>query len=135
ACLFTVPERTLRLVAAEPLTAAGKPRPKFRAFYYSTVTDASAEQVLRWYALRWSVEVAFRDAKQQMGFAQPQGWTQPAALRTAPALMLLYTAIVLWFAREGRRRYRTPRWPWYRGKTVVSFADMLAALRMAMLRH
>lgn len=136
ACLHTVPERTLRLVAAEPLTASGKPRPKLRAFYYSTATDASATQVLRWYAQRWSVEVAFRDAKQQLGFAQPQGWTAPAALRTAPALMLLYTAVVLWFRQEGRRQYHRPRWPWYRGqKGVVSFAGMLATLKTAVLRH
>jgi hypothetical protein len=135
ACLYTVPERTLRLVAAEPLTTSGKPRPKFRAFYYSTATGASAEQVLQWYTLRWSIEVAVRDAKQQMGFTQPQGWTQPAALRTAPALMLLYSAIVLWFREEGRRSYRKPLWPWYRSKKAVSFADMLSTLRMAMLRH
>src|SRR5207302_11033700 len=50
ACLWTVPQRLLRMVAVEPLTAAGTPRPKLRAFYYSTATDADAAQVLRWYA-------------------------------------------------------------------------------------
>ena len=135
ACLYTVPGRRLRLVATEPLSASGKPRPELRAFYYSTATDADAAQVLRWYALRWTIEVAFHDAKQQMGFGQPQGWSEPAVQRTAPTLMLLYSAIVLWFREEGHAKYRKPIWPWYRNKTAVSFADMQATLRMEMLRH
>jgi len=135
ACLFTVPERLLRLLAVEPLTASGKPRHKYRAFYYSTDTNADATQVLQWYALRWTIEVAIHDAKQQMGFNQPQGWSKPAALRTAPTLMLLYSTIVLWFTREGHTHYRKPIWPWYRHKTTISFADMLVTLRLQMLRH
>jgi hypothetical protein len=135
ACLYTVPERTLRLVATEPLTASGKPRPRYGAFYFSTASDAGAEQVLQWYALRWTIEVAFHDAKQQMGFGQPQGWSEQAVQRTAPTLMLLYSVIVLWFREQGHARYRKPIWPWYRHKTAISFADMQATLRMEMLRH
>ena len=134
-CLHTVPERLLRLVAVEPLTASGKPRPKLRAFYYSTASDADATRVLQWYALRWTIEVAIHDAKQQMGFGQPQGWSRGAVLRTAPTLMLLYSMTVLWFRQEGHAKYRRPVWPWYRHKTAISFADMQATLRMQMLRH
>jgi hypothetical protein len=135
ACLYTVPERQLRLVATEPLSAAGKPRPGLRAFYYSTATDADAAAVLKWYALRWTIEVSFRDAKQHMGLGEPQGWSEPAVQRTAPALMLLYGAVVLWFREQGHRAYRKPIWPWYRDKTAISFADMRTTLRMAMLRQ
>jgi hypothetical protein len=134
-CLYTVPGRQLRLVATEPLSASGKPRSKHRAFYFSTAADADAAAVLRWYALRWTIEVAFHDAKQQMGFGQAQGWSEPAVLRTAPTLMLLYSVIVLWFGQEGHAKYRKPIWPWYRNKTAISFADMQQTLRMEMLRH
>ena len=134
-CLYTVPGRLLRMVAVEPLTASGKPRPKHRAFYYSTAADADAVQVLQWYSLRWTIEVSIHDAKQQMGFGQPQGWSEPAVQRTAPTLMLLYSVIVLWFQQEGHRKYRKPVWPWYRHKTAISFADMQATLRLEMLRH
>jgi len=135
ACLYTVPERLLRMVAIEPLSAAGKPRPKRRAFYYSTATCADVIAILQWYALRWTIEVTIHDAKQQLGFGQPQGWTEPAVQRTAPTLMLLYSVVVLWFAQEGHRSYRRPVWPWYRNKTAISFADMLCTLRMCMLRQ
>lgn len=134
-CLYTVPQRPLRLVAVEPLTASGRPRPKHRAFYYSTATGADAAGVLQGYALRWTIEVSIHDAKQQMGFGQAQGWSEPAVLRTAPTLMLLYSAVVLWFRQEGHRKYRKPAWPWYPHKTAVSFADMQATLRMEILRH
>jgi hypothetical protein len=134
-CLHTVPQRTLRMVAVEPLTSSGKPRPKYRAFYYSTTTDTDAPGVLQGYALRWTIEVAIHDSKQQGGLGQAQGWSEPAVLRTAPTLMLLYSVVVLWFTHEGHRVYRKPIWPWYRHKTAISFADMLATLRLQTLRH
>lgn len=129
ACLRTVPQRPLSVVASEPLSASGRPRPKRRAVYYSTVREASAQQVLSWYALRWSMEVSFHDGKQQLGLDQPQGWSPRAVERLAPTLMLLYSLVVLWFADEGHRHYRPPWRPWYGAKVHASFADMLATLR------
>ena len=135
ACFMATPGRLLRVVAAEPLTRGGRPKPKERATFYSTVTSATAGQVLLWYAMRWSVEVAFRDAKQQLGCGQPQGHSRRAVERSTPTLMLLYSLVVLWFAGEGRRRWHAPRLPWYRGKRHPAFADMLAALRQQTLEH
>ena len=43
--------------------------------------------------------------------------------------MLLYSLIVLWFARIGHRHYQAPHRPWYTTKRNPSFADMLATLR------
>ena len=135
ACFMASPGRLLRVVAAEPLTRGGRPKPKERATFYSTVASATAEQVLRWYAMRWSVEVAFRDAKQQLGAGQPQGYTRGAVERSTPTLMLLYSLAVLWFDRAGRHGWQPPRLPWYRGKRHPGFADMLAALRQHTLEH
>jgi hypothetical protein len=118
------PERPLRVVAVEPLTGGRKPQA-----FYSTRHDATADQVIAWYAMRWSVEVAFHDGKQHLGFEEPQGWSRRAVERTAPVAMLLYTLIVLWFAREGHRAYRPLECPWYTSKADPSFADMLVTLR------
>jgi hypothetical protein len=133
ACLFTVPERLLRVVASEPLSEGGRPRSKQRAVYYSTVWAASAQQVLSWYAMRWSIEVTFHDAKQQLGLAQPQGWSERAVRRLAPTLLLLYSVVVLWFAAEGHRHYRPRRGRWYPAEPQPSFAEMLATLRQQCL--
>lgn len=128
--VYAAPDRPLRVVAVEPLTG-GRPVQAF----YSTRHDAAAEQVLTWYAMRWSVEVTFHDAKQHLGFEQPQGWTRQAVERTAPMAMLLYSLIVLWFAKEGHRLYRPLPRPWYPHKKHASFADMLATLRTVSVRQ
>lgn len=125
-----VPDRPLRIVAVEPLTGGRG----WQAFY-STRHDASGEQVLVWYAMRWSIEMAFQSSKTHLGFEEPQGWTRRAVERTAPTAMLLHTLIVLWFARHGHRHYRQPDRPWYRTKRHASFADMLATLRRQSLRE
>jgi hypothetical protein len=121
---YCAPDKPLRVVAVDPLTGGRK-----RQAFYSTLHDATPEQVLAWYAMRWSVEVAFHDAKGHLGFEQPQGWTKRAAQRTAPVAMLLYSLVVLWFDREGHRHWHAPDLPWYAGKARASFADMLATLR------
>jgi hypothetical protein len=131
------PGRLLRVVAAEPRTPGGSPRPKERATFYGTVAAADAERGLLWYAMRWGMEVAIRDAKQQLGAGQPQGYSRGAVERCTPTLMLLYSLVVLWFARlqEGGDRWSPRRLPWYPAKCHPAFADMLAALRKQTLAH
>ena len=97
--------------------------------------NASAEEVITWYAQRRSLEVTFHDSKQHLGFEEPQGWSRKAVERTAPVAMLLYSLIVLWFAREGHRVYKPLDCPWYTTKTAPSFADMLATLRRQSMRQ
>jgi DDE superfamily endonuclease len=121
---YAAPDRALKIVAVEPLSGGRKTQALF-----STCPSDSAEQVLTHYAARWSLEVSFHDAKGQLGFEQPQGWSTRAVQRTAPVAMLLYSLVVLWFSRQGHRHYQPPTRPWYIGKTDASFADMLATLR------
>ena len=94
--------------------------------------------MLTWYAMRWSIEVAFQNSKTHLGFEEPQGWTRRAVQRTAPMAMLLYPGapgIVLWYVRDGHRYYSQPDRPWYRLKRHASFADMLTTLRRQSVRE
>lgn len=122
--VYVAPQRPLRVVAVEARSGGRR-----QEVFYSTCHEAAAEQVITWYAMRWSVEVTFHDSKQYLGFEEPQGWTRRAAERTAPVAMLLYSLIVLWFAREGHRSWQPLDCPWYTSKVDPSFADMLATLR------
>lgn len=128
--MHAAPERPLRVVAVEAV-AGGRGQEAF----YSTCHEATAEAVIAWYASRWSVEVAFHDSKQHLGFEEPQGWSRKAVERTAPLAMLLYSLVVLWFAREGHREYQPLDCPWYTSKAEPSFADMLATLRRRSMRQ
>ena len=128
--VHAAPDRPLRVVAVEA-TKGGRGQEAF----YSTCYDAKAEEVIAWYAARWSIEVSFHDSKQSLGFQEPQGWKRKAVERTAPVAMLLYSLIVLWFASEGHRHDRPLDCPWYTSKSAPSFADMLATLRRKSIRQ
>jgi hypothetical protein len=130
AYLHAAPTRPLRVVTVEALQGG-----RGQEAFYSTCAAATAEQVIGWYARRWSLEVTNHDSKQHLGFEQPQGWTRRAVERTAPMAMLLYSLIVLWFAREGHRHWRPIDCPWYTSKTAPSFGDMLATLRRLSIRQ
>ena len=101
--------------------------------FFTTAVKANAKTVLETIAMRWSLEVAFRDMKQSLGLEDPQSRTRLAVERTAPTAMVLYSLTVMWYAHSGhtlRERWFKPR-PWYRRKTAVSFDDMIATLRQA----
>ena len=105
--------------------------------FFSTDLSMTPEAILEAYAIRWSLEVAFRDSKQFLGFERSQCWTRKAVERTAPFAFVSYAMVVLWFSHQGHRLYPkvvTPV-PWYRHKRSPSFADMHQTARYALLRQ
>jgi hypothetical protein len=124
AYLYDTPDRPLRIVAVEPLQKGCRQRA-----FYSTCIEATAEEVLTWYAQRWSLEVTFHDVKQYLGFEDLPGRTRRAVERTAPIALLLYGLIVQWYVEYAADRDTLPLLPWYRSKQEPSFCDMLLALR------
>ena len=128
--VHAAPERPLRVVATQAMKGG-----RGQEAFYSTCHEATAEEVIAWYAMRWSIEVTNHDSKQSLGFEQPPGWSRRSVERTAPLAMLLYSLIVLWFAREGHRSWRPLACPWYTSKTAPSFADMLSTLRRFSVRQ
>jgi hypothetical protein len=106
-----------------------------RAFF---CTDGNRDpiDILMTYAGRWSLEVCFRDIKQNLGFADSSARKQAAVERTAPFVGYIYTLLVLWFI-EGT--WTTPLAappirPWYRHKRHACFADVLRAAQRVLLR-
>jgi hypothetical protein len=99
--------------------------------FFCTDLATDARFLLEAYARRWCLEVTFHDAKQFLGFADPQCQTPRAVQRTAPFTFIVYDLVLLWFA-EHAVSATSPAWPvrpWYRHKTAPSFIDMLTTLR------
>ncbi len=91
----------------------------------------SAREVITGYCRRWSVEVAFCDAKQLLGFHEPQVWSAASVARAAPMAWFVGTLVVVWYALTGHAGQQAQRQrPWYRHKAAPTFADMLAACRV-----
>jgi len=105
-------------------------RRRDEAFFCTDLTVDHAF-ILEGYARRWTIEVAFHDQKQFLGFEDPQNQTPEAVAHTAPMAGLVDDLVLLWYAarvQQGRATGWLVR-PWYRSKTTPSFLDMLTAVR------
>jgi hypothetical protein len=104
---------------------------------FSTDLEAPTDQLIERYASRWSIEVAFEDAKQLIGVGQARNRTEQAVKRTVPFGLLCLSLTIIWYALHGHSptdvAEHRARAPWYRTKTNPSTADMLAKLRRTII--
>lgn len=97
--------------------------------FFVTTAAATGTQVASRYAGRWSIEVCFRDVKQDLGGQDPQTWKRNGPERAACLSLWLHAMIWCWYLQtHPTGRTWIPR-PWYTTKTTPSFLDALAALR------
>ena len=102
----------------------------------STDQTLTAKEVIIGYCRRWSVEVAFCDSKQMLGFHDPQVWCANSVERAAPMSWFIGSLVVLWYAIAGRAGEQAQRHrPWYHHKPEPTFADMLGTCRLHLWRH
>ena len=101
--------------------------------FFSTDLTLTPPHILETFALRWPLEVCFRDVKQFLGFEDPQNRVPQATQRTAPLIFYIYDLALLWYAQSGHRlaRQSTLQRLWYQRKATVSFEDILRTLRQA----
>jgi hypothetical protein len=93
--------------------------------------DLSAAEVVLGYLRRWSVEVAYCESKQLLGFHDPKVYSERAVSRAHPMAWFVGCLVVLWYAEVGHNeRQAHSHRPWYKDKVSPTFADMLACLRL-----
>lgn len=126
--------RAVRVVIVrEPTDAEG-----YRIALITTDLEASVAEIVARYADRWSIEVAFQDAKQTVGVGEARNRVKTAVERTVPFGLLCQSLAVAWYALNAdpaadvdRRRAEAP---WYSQKRDPSMLDILAALRRELIR-
>lgn len=102
----------------------------------STDLGLTAQQVVLAYLRRWSVEVAYCEGKQLLGFHDPMVWSSKAVRRAHPMAWLAGALVLLWYAQAGRQEGQAERHrPWYRHKKSPTMADMLACCRLHLWRE
>lgn len=103
----------------------------------TTDLAATPAQVIERYADRWSEEQAFLDARHLVGVGQARTRTKRSVERLVPFGLVCLSLAICWYACHGQPTQdlaaHRARAPWYRTKRTVSVADMLAALRRALL--
>lgn len=113
-----------------------EPRRPTLALLTTDTTTAAAELIAR-YSARWSIEVAFFDAKHVTGAGEARNRTRLAVERTVPFGMLTQTLVILWYHLVGHSpavvaEHRT-RARWYTTKAHPSYPDMLTKLRHTLI--
>lgn len=98
-------------------------------FFFTTDLTATGAQVASRYAGRWSIEVAFRDVKQDVGGENPQCWKRHGPERAACLSLWLHALVWCWYIDTHPNGGTWPTRAWYPRKTTPSFLDALAALR------
>jgi hypothetical protein len=98
----------------------------------STDPARSVEEVVCGYCKRWSIEVAFRDAKEYLGMQDPQVRCQESVERAHPLAFFCVRLTVLWNAKNGENEAEVNRdRPWYEEAETGTFTAMLGKLRLA----
>jgi hypothetical protein len=102
----------------------------------STDLELSGAEVIVGYLRRWSVEVAYCDAKQMLGFHEPMVWCAASVTRAHPMAWFVGSLVVLWYATVGRQEPAARRQrPWYKHKVEPTFADMLGCCRLHLWKN
>jgi hypothetical protein len=102
----------------------------------STDPTLTAAEVISGYCRRWSVEVAYADAKGWLGFHEPEVWCESSVKRAHPMAWFVGSLIVLWYTLLGHEEPTPQRHrPWYTHKPEVTFSDMLGTCRYHLWRE
>ena len=95
----------------------------------STNPDLAPRTLLAWYLQRWQVEVTFQEVRAHLGVETQRQWSAAAIARTTPALLGLFSWLILVAHRLRRARPLRPRRAAWYPKTVPTFSDVLASVR------
>jgi hypothetical protein len=112
------------------------PQGKFKSqALLCTDLNEEPEQILKWFVMRWQLEVTFHEVRDHLGVETQRQWSDWAILRTTPALLGLFSLVTLLantHARNGKIPVRQAAW--YR-KALPTFSDALALVRQEVWQH
>ena len=94
-----------------------------------TDPDWKPTAMLTTYLQRWQVEVTFQEVRTHLGVETQRQWSAQAIARTTPALLGLFSWLILVAHHRRRARPLRPRQAAWYAKTVPTFADVLAEIR------
>jgi hypothetical protein len=112
------------------------PKSSFRSqALLCTDLKAAPLQIVKWFVLRWQVEVTFQEARAHLGMETQRQWSDLAIARTTPALLGLFSLVTL-LAHPLASRDQLPvrKAAWY-VKQWPTFSDALAAVRYQLWHH
>ena len=112
------------------------PKDKFKSqALLCTDLTANPEQILKWFVMRWQLEVTFHEVRDHLGVETQRQWSDWAIARTTPALLGLFSLVTLLantHAYQGKIPVRQAAWYC---KPLPTFSDALALVRQELWQH
>jgi DDE superfamily endonuclease len=100
-------------------------------YFFTTDIAMKPQQIVVCYTQRWSIETTFQECREYLKLESPKGYSQQTVLRFTPCLFGLYTIIVLLYLQL-LHPSSTLRAIFWRGKSTVTFSDMITCVRRAL---
>jgi hypothetical protein len=92
-------------------------------------------QIVKWFVMRWQLEVTFREVRVHLGVETQRQWSDLAIARTTPALLGLFSLVtVLAHQRAQHKKLPMRQTAWYH-KPRPTFSDALAVVRHSLWCH
>ena len=112
------------------------PKGKFKSqvLLCTTLTE-KPEQILKWFVMRWRLEVTFHEVRDHLGVETQRQWSDWAIARSTPALLGLFSLVTLLanaHAQKGKIPIRQAAWYY---KPLPTFSDALALVRQEIWQH
>src|SRR5258706_3989339 len=112
------------------------PKGKFKTqALLSTDLNVTPEQMIKWFVLRWQLEVTLHEVREHLGVETQRQWSDLAILRTTPALLALFSLVTLIAHQHAKRRKLPVRQAAWYHKTQPTFSDALALVRRQIWQH
>lgn len=97
--------------------------------FFCTDLNASPVQFLRWFVLRWNIEVTFEELRTHLGLETQRQWSDKAVARTTPCLFGLFSIIVLTAVEILKGKVMPVLTSAWYAKTEATFSDTIALVR------
>jgi hypothetical protein len=103
--------------------------------FFATDPNATPEQIIAWYVMRWSQETTFEEVRAHLGFETQRQWNPLAVARTSPALLGLFSFVTLLAHRLTIPDTLPVRSTAWYAKPTATFSDVLAYVRSYLWSH
>ena len=101
--------------------------------FFSTDTELTPSQIIRYFVLRWNIEVTFEEARAHLGVETQRQWSDKAIARTTPLLMGLFSFVTLvaFKMHQTKALVSIETASWYDKKGELTFSDIIAIVRQS----
>jgi hypothetical protein len=99
-------------------------------YFFTTDMTMKPQQIVECYTQRWSIETTFQECREYLKLESTKGYGQQTVLRFTPCVFGLYTMVVLLYLQL-LHPASTLSAVFWRGKSTVTFSDMMTCVRRA----